>query len=350
MSVKGVYLFFISKRYNFNPSIFFMRKIFKNQESQTLFEKQGFVIIDLDNTVILNEIDESYRALTPDDQFYPKDNRYHCTFIDTNVEYKRKAFDVFNRCFTPFINQHLIDFELMAGNFYVKPKGCKEFEIHQNWSVVDESKHTTVTLWIPMQDTDEQNGTIEVVPGSHKLSLNVTCFGSPYYFEPFINELKQSYFLPIPLKRGQILVFDDNLIHYSKMNQTENPRRAIQLIASPKEAPLIIYFPDPQDAAYFNVYETNKEFYLKHDMRDFIGFNPPLPKINRVPNQNKLWTEAEFNMAMKMGNEMRHKLYAQNDLKTTDLYPSYLNQLYQKPSAKKNLVKTIKKYITRALS
>lgn len=300
-----------------------MRKLFKDASFQTQFEQDGYLIIDLPNPAILDEIDNAYQSLRPNDKFEPQNGRYHCTFIDSNLDYKRKANELFLEYFTPFVNDFFLDYELFTGNFYVKPKNSCEFEVHQNWSVVDETKHTTLTLWIPMQDTFEYNGTIEIVPGSNKISNNITCLFSPYYFNNFEQELKQKYFKSINLKKGQVVIFDDNIIHYSKINKSDDPRRAMQLIAVPKEADLMIHFIDPKDSNYFNIFETNKEFYLTHDLSHFMDGTPPLKKIRRVANTNVLLTESEFISALSNGKQYRKELYSADNITTTELTKKY---------------------------
>ncbi|PHR74620.1 MAG: hypothetical protein COA67_00665 [Lutibacter sp.] len=296
-----------------------MRKLLKKELFQSQFEDLGYIIIDLNNPNIIDLIDKEYHQLNPDDNFNPNDGRYHCTFIDTNIQYKKKAFELFKNHITPIIKEHLIDYDLLAGNFYVKPKNACEFEVHQNWSVVDETKHTTVTIWIPMQDTNEFNGTLEVIPGSHKISKNITCLHEPYFFDKFETELKRKYFQTINLKKGQAIIFDDKLVHYSKTNQSSKSRRALQLIAVPKEAELLIHFIDKDDSNYYNIFETNSEFYLQHNISHFMDGKPPLKHVGRVPNKNVLYTEEEFVEALKRGNKFRKDLYSKDSIKTTDL-------------------------------
>jgi hypothetical protein len=271
-----------------------MRIIFNNLEHQIEFERNGFIILDSLPSEMITAIEKEYEELKPDDLFNPEGQNYHCTFIDKNNNYKKKAFDLFGRYFTQIIDEILIDYKLVIGNFYVKPSGSREFEVHQNWAIVDESKHTSLTLWIPLQDTNPFNGTLEVVPGSNRISSNITCFGIPYFFHEFESSLKENYFKPLILKKGQIVVFDDNLIHYSKQNNSDETRRAIQLVATPIEAQLQIYFPDISDNNRFNVFATNIEFYLNNDLSNFYNFTPNLTLIKSIKNNNRLWSEAEF--------------------------------------------------------
>jgi hypothetical protein len=276
-----------------------IRPIFKDSIHQQQFNQEGYTIIDLFDDKILNEIEKEYNNLTPSDQFLPNNNEYHCTFIDKDINYKKNAFKIFNKFFSPIICEFLYNYQLVIGNFYIKPKGSREFEIHQNWSIVDESKFTSLTLWIPLQDTNSENGTLEVIPKSNKLSSNITCYGEPYFFHEFEYALKENYFKSLNLKRGQIVIFDDNLIHYSKENKSEQTRRAIQLVATPKEAQLQIFLPDIKNNDVLNVYEASIDYFLNNDLSDYFHYQPQLAKIGSIIRNNKNWTLEEFKEAIE---------------------------------------------------
>lgn len=73
--------------------------------------------------------------MRPDDNFAP-DARNHCSFLDTNLEYKRQTHGVIQQAFGGHIQDVLHEFRLLNGNFYVKPPGTGEFQVHQNWPAV----------------------------------------------------------------------------------------------------------------------------------------------------------------------------------------------------------------------
>lgn len=94
---------------------------------------------------------------------------------------------------------------------------------------------TRMSTWIPLQNADETNGCLWVVPGSHKGGV-VTHgpFGGqcPKCMGPA--DLMFDDAIPCPVKAGDILLFDAYLWHHSKGNQTDHVRRAF--IVSYQEA------------------------------------------------------------------------------------------------------------------
>ena len=286
-----------------------MRKLFRSSNLQAEFEKKGYVIVDFLKPEIINEIVKVYDTLTPDDKFNPGANRYHCTFIDTNETYKKKTNELFKQHCNGCIENIFIDYEILTGNFYIKQPGTGEFEVHQNWTMVDETKSTTVTIWIPLHDTNEQNGTIEVVEGSNKIVDNINTLHLPYFFSNFEPQLKEKYLKPVSLKLGQAIIFDDNLIHYSKNNNSDTTRKAMQLICVPKKTQLIFYYVDTNDTRYIEKYETNYAFYLKHNIIHVLN-RPPLKYLGKIPNKNIILSEEEFAILLENGEEIRRKIYS----------------------------------------
>lgn len=272
-----------------------MRKLFRDPALQSRFEQDGYIVIDLLHPDVVNEINDAYNKLLPNDGFAPGNGRYHCTFVDTNETYKTQANELFKTYFNPLLEKHLIDYKILTGNFYVKSPGSGEFEVHQNWNMLDETRHTSVTLWTPLQDTTAQNGTIEVVPGSNKIVHNISTLHSGYFFRKFEPALKEKYLKPVNLKVGQAIIFDDNLIHYSRANHSTAPRKAIQLECVPREAQLIFYYLDPEDQAFIEMYETTPAFYLKHNISHVIG-RPPMKYLGKLKNRNVFLSEEELSV------------------------------------------------------
>ncbi len=94
---------------------------------------------------------------------------------------------------------------------------------------------TRMSTWIPLQNADETNGCLWVVPGSHKGGVATHGpFGGqcPKCMGPA--DLMFDDAIPCPVKAGDILLFDAYLWHHSKGNQTDHVRRAF--IVSYQEA------------------------------------------------------------------------------------------------------------------
>jgi phytanoyl-CoA hydroxylase len=95
---------------------------------------------------------------------------------------------------------------------------------------------TRMSIWVPLQDTDERNGCLWIVPGSHKQGLqsymvqnNGTCRKALIE-----DQVDLSTAQPVPMKAGSCLLFNALTWHSSKGNETDQVRRAF--IVSYQEA------------------------------------------------------------------------------------------------------------------
>ena len=67
------------------------------------------------------------------------------------------------------------------------------------------------------------------------------------------------------MKKGQAIVFDHKLIHYSPPNRSEQVRVAIQSVLKPRQAAAVHYVFD-QATERVRAYRIDKEFILNNDL------------------------------------------------------------------------------------
>lgn len=289
-----------------------MRKLFYNDIFDARFIDKGFVIQPMLNNEEIAGLLSSLAKLKPDDNFRPTDRSsdYHCTFLDTNEEYKIKANKLISEIFTPHINRILSGYSILSGNFYIKQPGSGKFEIHQNWTHTPELRQTTLTVWCPLVEVNSINGTIQIVPGSHKITEDIACVNVDYYFKNFEDILISKYLKPIDLKAGEAIIFDDTLIHYSGQNNSEEPRLAIQIETIPKEmTPVIYYFDKDKPELGFEVFEVDFDYFVKENVNTMRERPSRLKSLGFVKNPNKLLAESEFMVKMNDGQSFRNDLY-----------------------------------------
>jgi phytanoyl-CoA hydroxylase len=112
---------------------------------------------------------------------------------------------------------------------YFKPPGARGQALHQDNFYLKVSPGTCMAAWLALDDTDSENGTLFVVPGSHK--LDVLC--------PHAADLTKSFTteevdvpegmepIEVKLEAGDVLFFNGSLIHGSYPNiTTDRFRRA----------------------------------------------------------------------------------------------------------------------------
>ena len=81
----------------------------------------------------------------------------------------------------------------------------------------------SVTIWIPLQDVDQNNGCLRIVPKSHKFGLFPNRGG-------VITDFPDEDFVHVPMKAGEVLVFSHFTVHRSGENIDDNRvRMSIQI-------------------------------------------------------------------------------------------------------------------------
>jgi len=90
-------------------------------------------------------------------------------------------------------------------------------------------------VWIPLDPVDAENGTLEIVPGSHRRELaphevrEGINFGALAAAGVEGNAEEHARAIPVELAPGDCLLFATHLLHRSGGNRTQRPRRVITL-------------------------------------------------------------------------------------------------------------------------
>ncbi len=282
-----------------------MIPVFKNAGHEEFFRKHGYVLLELVPLATIEKIKTALAGFRPDDNFSPTpgiytSQTYHCTFLDTNVEYKKQVNQLFAENLMPLLNNVLNDFKMLNGSFYVKPVGKGRLEIHENWCHLLDLSETTVTAWFPVIDVNKQNGTIEIIPGSHKLVPSIATMGGTTYFADFEDALVEKYFEPVPMHPGQCLIFDDTLLHYSPNNMSDSVRPAIQIELLPARLQPIIYHVDEQNhPGQLEVFEVGSDFFLTENKTSLGQLSNKLKSVCMVPDVNKKISLQQFDALLQ---------------------------------------------------
>jgi hypothetical protein len=214
-----------------------MKSIFKDPALAAAFEKDGYVVLDVLDEIAVQQLRDLLHqcALDFGDTFYsssfiPDKARKHA--ISTQLE------AIIDPKVAPFFSHH----RKLGSVFLIKPSGSSGImPIHQDWTVVDESEFDSITVWMPLQDTTEENGALRILPRSHRISQALR---APTLVNPLRDILAEAESLmqPLPLKAGQAFVFSHALLHASFPNHSGLPRVAVAYGVLHQDAELIYYF------------------------------------------------------------------------------------------------------------
>jgi ectoine hydroxylase-related dioxygenase (phytanoyl-CoA dioxygenase family) len=117
--------------------------------------------------------------------------------------------------------------ELFEDKLNFKLPGGSPYPWHQDW-VCCWRAHTDelITCFIYLDDADEINGCLQVIPGSH-IGKPICAFKPGSRFEIDPSYVDKAKITSVPLKAGEMIFFDPYLLHYSDLNRSQTPRRAI---------------------------------------------------------------------------------------------------------------------------
>lgn len=278
------------------------KPVFRDTNLQNEFAKKGYVAIPfLDESDITYLKDKFFETINesggpkigPNVDFQKQSEiNYDFTFIDNNVEYKQKVFDIITERFTKKANEYLLDYKPIIANYIRKKQDGGEVPMHQNWAFVDEEKYTSVSVWVPLVDSNEENGTLQMVDGSHKRFGQYRGPMVPWELRNLKEEIVSKHLTPMNVKAGQAVILDDSIVHYSNINKTPGLRLAIQLIMIPAEASSIHYHYDKEtDPKNIHVLETNVDFYTH-----FHPWLKPkgLKELKTIPYKEKTYSYSDF--------------------------------------------------------
>ena len=187
----------------------------------------------------------------------------------SNPEIRKKTQDVINlnaqtilpRMFQP----DKID-KRTGGAYQVKPPHVNsDLLIHQDSTVIDETKDYCLFVWIPFCDVTMQNGHMSFLPGSHLWGNTQRSLGVPWQFKNHVKTLYK-YVQPVLARAGDAIVFDPATIHSSAPNLSKEIRHAITITVLRKNYQLVYYFRNKEiDDSLIEKYEVSEYFYSDYD-------------------------------------------------------------------------------------
>jgi hypothetical protein len=113
---------------------------------------------------------------------------------------------------------------------YFKPPGSRGQALHQDQFYLCVQPGTCMAAWLALDDADEENGCLLVVPGSHTLPVLCTEQAdlSRSFTDVTVPVPEALEVRPVPMAAGDVLFFNGSLIHGSAPNRTADRfRRAL---------------------------------------------------------------------------------------------------------------------------
>ena len=209
----------------------------KDTDLANKLERDGFVVVPFCSEEQLRQLRELYRTVPAD-----SNSPFWSSSFLTDTPFKEQLSKSTSAILNESVSNCLAEHKPLGCSFLTKfPGEYSEMPIHQDWTVVDESKFGSYTFWIALDDTNETNGALEVIPGSHKLNSELRSPSLPVAFEGIRKELRP-YLQMVKMKAGEAMLFNHSLMHSSPANQSEKPRVAVTYGFVPESAALSMYY------------------------------------------------------------------------------------------------------------
>ncbi len=232
-----------------------MMRVFRDEKLQQQFERDGYVIVDFYSPDQIEELDSLYHTLHPVDEkgFFPstfsQDTKYRET-VNTEIQ----------RIGGKWIHDNLQDVKVMFGAFIVKyPGKDSAMSVHQDMTLVDETKYTGINIWCPLVDLTDENGVLQVLPGSHRIVPTYRGSTIPGLYDDVQQEILD-YLQPVYLKAGQAVIFDQSIIHYSDANISDKIRITTNIYFTHKDADFRICYWNKDFGNKVEVFEEDDTF------------------------------------------------------------------------------------------
>ena len=113
------------------------------------------------------------------------------------------------------------------------PETGHPFPMHQDWAFYQHENARFVDCLIHLDDTDDDNGCIRFLAGSHKGGAREhvvrTADGTPCTPHLPTGEWQLDDTVAVPAKRGDVVAFSIHAIHGSRINRTDTVRRIVRV-------------------------------------------------------------------------------------------------------------------------
>ena len=249
-------------------SMYKMIPIFRDEERQHFFEKEGYAVFPLLNEAEVEDLKQFYASLGIKDE---RGFGFHVSMDRDDKEMCRRVREKIWSVVLPRLDEHLKDFKPFVASFVVKdpnPKGV--VPAHQDWTFTDgeEEGYASITCWVALVETSIDNGGMGVIRGSHTLMQNARPSPSPQTPVPLSNHMFSifPYLHTLDMKPGEVLMFDNRTFHASPPNTTDAVRLAAGVGVTQKDARLVHYYlkPDGKKNTLLK-YAVDEDFFLKYD-------------------------------------------------------------------------------------
>lgn len=233
--------------------------LLRDPDHQAAFERDGYVVVPLLESDEVSELAALYHDLTPE---------HGPAFLSTadteDYEYRVAVDAGIRRISERAVQATFDDARMCLGVFLVKEPSDSDdgtVPVHQDWAMVDEDRFYSAGVWCPLVDTDEANGVIHFVAGTHRLGPTWRGPHLPTCYPELDEEIIAHHLTPVPCRPGEGIVHDGRLVHWSPPNRSSEIRLVAGLRIISTGAELLHY--DIEEDGTIIRHHVDDDFYLR---------------------------------------------------------------------------------------
>lgn len=283
-----------------NPHLSDKRPLFRDPSTQDMFDRNGYVVVDFLNPDEINTLSKSYLSLDGD----LRNPAFASTIMSHDTEYRQSVSSAIERVFARAVSETFRDTQFFWGNFNVKfPSGnMGAVPLHQDPSFLDERYATALGIWVPLIDTTDENGALQVIPGSHTILTHPRCGGTPFPFANLQEILLKKFGRKLLMRAGQAYIGNPAVFHASPPNISSTARIVAAGLAGPDDSSLR-YFDckRSEGMAFAEMFEVDKHYYVSAPLfsrpdKDQYQILEVIPLDRPIPNASIIFeTLSNFN-------------------------------------------------------
>jgi|JI9StandDraft_1071089.scaffolds.fasta_scaffold58582_2 ectoine hydroxylase-related dioxygenase (phytanoyl-CoA dioxygenase family) len=252
-------------------------KLFKNADIHRSFINNGYVV--LKNVFSVDTIRQLRSYYT--DHFCPPIGMSVTHHSETDCGKNSAVSNVVFELIRDKLDFLFEDYQELISHFAAKTgDGSGLLNFHQDWSIIEEELFAVAHCWIPLQEVDEKNGALAVLPGSHQVFSNYRSGSCPIRFLPIADFSEQVKYMKV--NECDMVVYHPALFHGSGANHSSKVRVAIIAAIANRNAKMVYYNQENEDVI---MYELQKEeLFGRLDYLSQKG-KPLGAKIKKVPRR-----------------------------------------------------------------
>lgn len=189
-----------------------------------------------------------------------RQGRYTTQEIEPHTQ-RQQVLQQLTALLEPKLQQLFFDYKIPILQFFVKQPGTDGgIQYHTDSTLlINPHLEPHYAIWIPLQDVSEHNGTLLMLPHSHTMHQAISATSVHWPHSALVQQLQHTA-VALPLKAGEIVVFDNRLLHGSTFNRSTQPRIAIAGRITHRLAQYYSFFKNENGIALY----TEPDNYYQH--------------------------------------------------------------------------------------